>query len=101
MFPVIATFKDANGNILDMTNIAVFPKSFNTIIRSLSNTIQIVKGDDNMIAGVSNGRFAYITHEDFSKLNITADTKEQTFIMRVVSEKENNDDYIKTIAGRR
>lgn len=98
--PIIATFKDVKGNLLNLTNIAVLYKSFNGILKFPDKRIQVVRDAENMILGVYNGKFAYITYAEYSKLKINSETNEQTFIMTVVSEKENNYDYIKKIAGR-
>jgi hypothetical protein len=97
--PIVATFKDNKGNPIELTNIAVLYKSFNGITKFNDSKIQVVKDADNMIVGIYNGRFAYITYNDFSKLKVNADTKEQTFTMTVVEEKNNNYDFIKSIAG--
>lgn len=98
--PIVATFKDNKGYPIELTNIAVLYKSFNGILKFNDNKIQVVKDADNMIIGIYNGRFAYITYNDYSKLKVNADTKEQTFIMTVVEEKDNNYNFIKSIAGR-
>lgn len=98
--PIIATFKDNKGNSIELTNLAVLYKSFNGILKFSDNKIQVVKDADNMIIGIYNGRFAYITYNDYSKLKINAYTKEQAFTMTVVDEKDNNYDFIKAVAGR-
>jgi len=97
---IIATFKDNKGSPIELTNIAVLYKSFNGVIRFGDNKIQVVKDADNMIIGVYNGRFAYISYNDYSKLKVNADTKEKIFVMTVVDEKDNNYDFIKNIAAR-
>jgi hypothetical protein len=98
--PIVATFKDNKGNLIEMTNVAVLYKSFNGILKFIDNQIQVVKDADNMIIGLYNGKFAYITYNDYNKLKINADSKEQIFTMTVVEEKDNNYDFIKTVAGR-
>jgi len=98
--PIIASFKDSKGNSIELTNVAVLYKSFNGILNFTDNRIQVVKDADNMIIGIYNGRFAYITYNEYSKLKVTSDTKEQTFTMTVVEEKDNNYDFIKTITER-
>ena len=50
---------------------------------------------DNTIVGIVDGRFAFLTYENYNKLKITADTKEQKFTMSIVAEKDNNYDFIK------
>lgn len=96
--PVVASFKDNKGNSIELKNIAVISKSLNGILNFADNHIQVVKGADNMIIGTYNGRFAYITFNDYSRLKIDVRTKEQTFTMTVVEEKDNNYTYIKKIA---
>ena len=99
-YPVVAMFQDTKGNEIELNNIAVLYNSFNGIIRFSNNRIKLVKDADNMIIGVYNGRFAYIPYDDFRKLQVNSDTKEQVFIMTVVDEKNNNYDFIKSISGR-
>ena len=98
--PIAASFKNEKGDILDLTNIAVLYKSFNGILKFPDNKILVVKDAENMIIGIHNGMFAYLNYEDYNKLKIIPETKEQTFIMTVLSEKDNNYDYIKKVAGR-
>lgn len=98
--PIVASFKDNKSNPIELTNVAVFYKSFNGIVKFNDNKIKVVKDADNMIIGIYNGKFAYINYDDYSKLKVNADTKEQTFTMTVVEEKDNNYDFIKSIAAR-
>lgn len=100
-FLIVASFKDNAGNPLELTNIAVIHRSLNGIVRFFDNRIGLVDGGDNMIIGINNGRFAYITYSEYNKLKINADTKEQTFTMTVVDEKDNNYDFIKAAIGER
>lgn len=95
--PIIASFKESQGSHIALSNISIFYKSFNGIITFYNNNIQVVKNADNMIVGVHNGRFAYLTYTEYNKLKINASTKEQTFTMNVVEEKDNNYEFIKTI----
>ena len=58
-----------------------------------------ILGDDllnreNMIVGVQDGRFAFITYAAFKKLNINANTKSQVIPMQVLSEENNNYNFI-------
>jgi hypothetical protein len=98
--PITASFKDINGNSIELTNIAVLYKDFNGILKFPSSQIQVVQDADNMIIGVYNGKFAYISYEEYKKLEIKSDTKQQTFTMTLVSDKDNNYTYIKTIAAQ-
>ncbi len=97
---ITATFKDNKGNLLELTYVVVVYKSLNGIIRFPDNKIQVAKDADNMVFGIYNGKFAYLTYDDYNKLNITAKTKEQTFIMTIASDENNNSDFIKKIGGR-
>lgn len=98
--PVVASFTDKTGNPIQLTNIAVLYKSLNGIIRYNDNNLGVLRDTENMIIGVYNGRFAYISYSDFGKLMINAETKAQTFIMTIVEEKDNNYQFIKSITGR-
>jgi hypothetical protein len=50
-----------------------------------------------MILAVSGNRLVYVSYEEFRKLHITADTKEATFIMKVVEEANCNYQYIRSL----
>ncbi len=97
--PILATFKDINGNTIELTHIAVLYKSLKGILNFPDNHLQVMPDAENMILGIYEGRFAYLSFEDFSRLKITADTKNLTFIMTVVSQKDNNANFIKKISG--
>ncbi len=97
--PVKATFKDSGGHTLELGNIAIIHRNINSIARFYTNDILIAREDDNMIVGVYKGRFAYISYKDCKALNIGPETKEQTFVMTIVSEKNNNYTYIKGIGS--
>lgn len=99
LLPITATFKDARGEI-SLTNIAVLVKDFNSIFRYPNNNIAVLPNTDNMIIGTVEGKFAYISYEDYQKLGINENTKQQIFFMTVISGKENNYDSIKAIAAR-
>ena len=92
--PVNSEFVDENGNVLDLTNIAVIYKSLNGIINFPSRKIKIRKDSDYMVIGVYKGRYAYISYDECRKLNVSENT-DQTFVMTVVSEENNNYEYIK------
>lgn len=96
--PITATFKDENGNDIELTNVAVFFKSFNGILKFSNNKIEVLRDVDNMIVGINNGRFAYLSYGDYRDLKINANTKEQTFVMKTVSENNNNYKFIQAIA---
>jgi hypothetical protein len=94
---ITATFKDAQGDTLDLSNVTVIYPAFNGLFRFWSNQVEVAGGVDNMILGIYNGRLTYISYQDYRKLDIDATTGEQTFIMTIVSEENNNYDYIKTL----
>ena len=96
LVPITPEFKDDKGNDLELTNIAVIYKSLNGIIRFPTKKIKIRKDSDYMIIGVYNGRYAYISYDECRKLNASENT-DQTFVMTVVSEENNNYEYIKKV----
>lgn len=67
----------------------------NSVLRAQTNEIFIVPASDNMILAVSGNKLVYVSYEEFRKLKITADTKEVTFVMKVVEEANNNYQYIR------
>ncbi len=95
---ITPSFTDVKGNSIFIISVSVICKSFKGILGMVKDKIKLVKNGDNMIVGVYDGRFAYLTYEEYQKLNITATTKEQTFIMTVVSAENNNYEYIKGVA---
>ena len=81
--PIVATFKDEKGNVLALNYIAIILKSCKCIIQLRSDEMFVAKNTDNMIMGSYHGKVAYISFEDVEKLNITPETKEVTFIMKI------------------
>jgi hypothetical protein len=96
--PITANFEDVKGNKINLTNIAVLYKSFNGILKFNDNKILVVKDSANMIIGIYSGKIAYITYSEYSKLKITPETKEQTFIMSIPSDNYNNYEFIKKVS---
>jgi hypothetical protein len=94
-----ATFKTEDGETLNPDSyIAIYVRGFNGCISTNAEHLGVKLGADNMILSVYKGRFAYESFAAFKKLNITADTNAQTFIMKVVTEKDNNYEFIKRVA---
>lgn len=96
-FPVVANFQHRNGDTIELQSTAVVMKSINGIASYYGNVIRLSNDSDNMIFGVYGGRFAYITFKEYNALKITKDTKEQTFIMSIVSKEQNNYEFIKKL----
>jgi hypothetical protein len=94
---LLADFRNMDGNTIDLKKIAVVSKSTNGIIPYNNNLIAVAKYSDNMIFGVYKGRFAYLTFADYRALNISSDTMQQTFVMKIVSKEENNYAFIKEL----
>lgn len=98
-FPIVAEFFDEQGNKLSINFVAVFYKNYNGILRQNGDTLKFLPGDENMIFGVSDERLAYLSFEDVRTLNLNAQTKSQKFVLKVVSKKDNNYEFIKSIAN--
>ncbi len=90
-------FVDNVGKPIKLFTAMLFVKNFNGLFELYDYKLPVSRDRENMIVGVYKGRFAYITYEDFKKLNITADTKSQTFPMQMVSEENNNYAFIKKL----
>jgi hypothetical protein len=90
-------FVDNNGKPIELFGANLFVKKFNGLFQILKYKLPVSRDRENMIVGVYDGRFAYITYEDFKKLNINDETKSQTFPMQMVSEENNNYAFIKKL----
>jgi hypothetical protein len=90
-------FADKDGKPIELYTAHLFVKNFNGLFELFDNKLPVSIERENMIVGICNGRFAYITYEDFKKLNINANTKSQTFPMQMVSEENNNYAFIKKL----
>lgn len=85
---------------IKMHSINIIVKDLNGLISQKTDQLNVPYKMDCMLVGVSEGRFAYLTYEEFRSLNISSQTNTQTFPMHIVSEENNNYDYIKNIAKR-
>lgn len=94
---VNSSFVNTDGAILEIYSANLIERTFNGVYRISGGKVEIPKNDESMIVGVSNGRFAYISYEEFKNLNITPETKSQTFPMHIVAEENNNYNFIQSI----
>jgi hypothetical protein len=83
--------------VLELKHIKVLLKAVNGLLWARGDNMIVVAGTDNMLVAAYGDKLAYLTYEDFEKLNITADTKVQTFIMKIVSKEDNNYNYIRDL----
>lgn len=95
-----ANFKDGEGKVLDLDLISIINLSQNSIFHATPDNMLLVPGSDNMILAVSDNKLAYVSVEEYKKLNITATANEVTFIMKLVDEKDCNYEYIKSLLKR-
>ena len=94
---VNSTFVNTEGMNIEIYSANLIEKTFNGLYQISGNKVGVPRTDGNMIVGVSNGRFAYITYDEFKNLNITTETKTQTFPMHIVAEENNNYNFIQSI----
>ena len=94
---VNSLFVNTEGMNIEIYSANLIEKTFNGVYRIFGGKVEIPKNDESMIVGVSNGRFAYITYDEFKNLNITTETKTQTFPMHIVAEENNNYNFIQSI----
>lgn len=92
-----ATFKNEKGDTLELYHINVINRSMNSVLRAQTNEIFVVPASDNMILAVSGNRLVYVSYDEFRKLKINADTKEVTFVMKMVEEANTNYQYIRNL----
>ena len=91
------SFVNTEGKKIEIYSANLIAKSFNGIYRISADKVGVPRNQENMIVGASNGRFAYITYDEFKNLNITPETKTQTFPMHIVAEENNNYNFIRSI----
>jgi hypothetical protein len=94
---VKATFKDKQGNVLQLGYVTVINRSVNSIYRPSSDELLIAPTADNMILAVWKNQFAFVSYDEVRKLNINDKTKEQTFIVEIVDEHDLNYRYIRSL----
>jgi hypothetical protein len=94
---VNSSFVNTESKTLEVYSANLIVKSLNGLYQITGDKVEIPKNDESMIVGVSNGRFAYITYDEFKNLNITPETKTQTFPMHIVAEENNNYNFIQSI----
>jgi len=99
-FTVNSSFVNTDGKNIEIYSANLISKWVNTIYRISVDKVVVPRIGENMIVGASNGRFAYITFDEFKKLNITPQTKTQTITMHIVSEANNNYNFIRGIVMR-
>lgn len=92
-----ATYKDEKGNVVQLSYVRVIVKGRNAILGTNNSELPVVPGFDNMILAICNNQIAYVSYSEFKKLKITADTKEQTFVVKIVSETNLNYDYVRAL----
>jgi hypothetical protein len=92
-------FQNTNGDAIDLYSANLFVKDLKVLYQITGNKVEIPRNNENMIVGVLDGRFAYITYDEFKNLQISPDTKIQTFPMNIVSNANNNYEFIKSIAS--
>jgi len=90
-------FVNTEGKEIVIYSANLIVKSLNGLYQLSGNKVEVPRNQENMIVGVSNGRFAYITYDEFKKLNITPETKTQTFPMHIVAQENNNYNFIQSI----
>jgi hypothetical protein len=94
---IIPSFVDEDGKNISLYSSQLLIRNFNAIYPFNNSSLGIPINRDNMIIGIVDGRFAYNTYEEFKKLNITSETKQQTFPLHIVSEMNNNYAFIKKL----
>jgi hypothetical protein len=100
LFNVKAIFQDENSNTMNLIGANLFYKNINMIFPIVENSMSVSQNQETMIVGIFKDRFAYITYDEFKKLNITPNTNVQHFPMHLVSKANNNYDFIKSLVDQ-
>jgi hypothetical protein len=90
LLEITATFTDEKNTKIDVTNIAVFCRQYNSVYRFTNNKMGIIANADNMIIGTFNGRFTYITYEEYAAQHQSSTDKNKLFKMTVTPEGKTN-----------
>ena len=80
---IVATFTNENGEVINISNIALVSKKLNAVFKLYGNNVKVIPNSPNLIWGMSDGKLAYFNYKDFNKSNITHNTKEFTFKMNI------------------
>lgn len=99
-FSLLADFRDQQGNQLELVNIAVVFKNPAGNLLANSNNLKLSMDGDNMIWGVVDNRFAYIGFDDYRKIGLTSDVKTYTFNLTIVTDQQNNYEFIRSLVGQ-
>lgn len=94
---VESNFTNNEGKEIAVYSANLIVKNLNGLYQISGNKVEIPRNQQNMIVGVSDGRLCYITYDEFRNLNITPETKKQTFPLHIVSQENNNYAFIKSI----
>jgi hypothetical protein len=95
-----SVFLNENGDSIDLYTTNLFVRNQRMIYQLWENQVVVPRNQESMIVGIYKDRFAYITYEEFKKLNISPDTKVQHFPMHLVSKANNNYDFIKSLVSQ-
>lgn len=97
---VEAQFTVDGGGIRSIDHAYLFVKKFNGLFAMIDERFAIPINRENMIVAVIDGKFAYISYDEFKKLNINSTSKKQVFPLHVVAEENNNYTYIRNLIGQ-
>ncbi len=97
---LLPVYLDENGDSINLYTANLYARNKNMIYQIWDNQVSVPLDQENMIVGIYEDRFAYITYDEFKKLNINSDTKVQHFPMHLVSKANNNYDFIKSLVDQ-
>ena len=86
-----------NDTALELYAVNLLIKDLNTVVDERTDKIKIPLDATCMMVGVYDGRFAYITYDEFKQLNITKETEKMTIPMHIVGQENNNAEFIRSI----
>jgi hypothetical protein len=97
---VEAQFSIDGGGIRSIDYAYLFVKKFNGLFAMTDERFAIPVNRENMIVAVVDGRFAYISYDEFKMLRINSASKKQVFPLHLVAEKNNNYTYIRSLINQ-
>lgn len=97
---LMAKYVDKNGKPLLLNDVVVFSKGVDGVAPLVKEgALALISSRENAIIGIINGGIAFINYDDVKDLNITRETKGQTFTMTVLAQPECTYEKIQTMVA--
>ncbi len=96
--PITANFIDGAGKLLTVTHIGVVYSNLNSLLQYPDNKIRISRSADLMVFGRVGDRLAYLSYDDYRKIEKPEAMSSIDLPMTIVAEENNNYEYLAALA---